>query len=83
MLRYPRLNHPLFSDTLIAGTKSKQGNKNAQVYGSSFGWCRAFPMAMKGDAHDTLPLLFKQDGVPPDMIMDNSKEQLSKAFRKK
>ena len=83
MLRYPRLNHPLFSDTLIAGTKSKRGNKNAQVYGSSFGWCRAFPMATKGDAHDTLPLLFKRDGVPPDMIMDNSKEQLSKAFRKK
>ena len=40
-------------------------------------------MTAKGDAHDTLPLLFKQDGMPPDMIMDNSKEQLSKAFRKK
>ena len=73
MLRYPRLLHPLFSDTLIAGTMSKRGNKNAQVYGSSFGWCRAFPMRLKSEAHESLPLLFKQDGVPSEMIMDNSK----------
>ena len=40
-------------------------------------------MKLKSDAHDTFPLLFKCDGVPLEIIMDNSKEQLSSDFRKK
>ena len=83
MLRYRRLPHDLYTDTLIAGTVSKRGNKNAQVYGTSFGWCRAHPMERKSQAHETVSLLFKRDGVPPAMIMDNSKEQLSTEFRRK
>ena len=72
MLRYDRLPHDIFTDTMIAGTVSKRGNKNAQVYTTSYGWCRAFPMTKKSDAHETLSLLFKRDGVPPTMIMDNA-----------
>ena len=83
MLRYPRLPHTLFTDTLIAGTVSTRGNKYAQIYASNFGWARAFPMAKKGDAHETLSLLFKRDGVPPEMIMDGSKEQTLGTFSKK
>ena len=69
MLMYDRLPHALFSDTFIAGSVSKRGNKYAQIYGASFGWARAFHMAKKGDTHETLYLLFKWDGVPPKMIV--------------
>jgi hypothetical protein len=37
MLCYKQLPHPVFTDTLIAGTTSKHGNKYAQVYATSFG----------------------------------------------
>ena len=83
MLRYPRLTHPLFTDTMIAGTVSKRGNKNSRVYGTSFGLTRFPPMKLKSDDNETLSLLFKHDGVLPEMIMDNSKEQLSSDFCKK
>ena len=69
-LIYDQTNHPLFTYTLIAGTTSKRGNKYAQVYGTSFGWERANPMKLKSKAHNTLFVLFKSDGVPPDMVMD-------------
>ena len=32
-------------------------------------------MAKKGDAHQALSLLFQQDGVPPKIIVDGSKQQ--------
>jgi len=44
MLRYKRLPHPVFSNTMFAKTAAVGGNKCAQVYTTSFGWCRAFPM---------------------------------------
>jgi hypothetical protein len=40
-------------------------------------------MKRKGDAHETLSLLFHRDGVPPVMIMDGSKEQTLSDFRRK
>ena len=80
MVRYPRLPHTLFTDIMISGTVSKRGNKNAQVYGTSFSWTTLLPMKLNSDTHETLPLLFKRDGVPPEMIMDKSKEQLSRNF---
>ena len=83
MLRYRRLPHNCFTDTLISGTVSKQGNKYAQAYCTSFGWSRAFPMKRKGEAHETLSLLFKRDGVPPVMIMDGSNEQTKGDFARK
>ena len=83
LLRYPRLPHTVFTDTMIAGTVSQRGNKYAQVYATSYGWGRSFPMARKGDAHHTLDLLFKRDGVPPEMVMDGSKEQTQGQFAKK
>ena len=83
MMRYPRIPHTLFTDTMIAGTVSQRGNKNCQIYASSYGWGRAFPIARKGDAHHTLDILFKNDGVPPDMVMDGSKEQTLGPFAKK
>ena len=40
-------------------------------------------MKMKSDAQDTLSLTFKRDGVPPRMIVDDSKEQTLGTFRRK
>jgi hypothetical protein len=40
-------------------------------------------MKCKGEAHETLSLLFHWDGVPPSMITDNSKEQILGEFKRK
>ena len=40
-------------------------------------------MKKKSEAHETLSLMFKRDGVPPRMIVDNSKEQSLGEFRRK
>ena len=42
-----------------------------------------FPMYKKGDAHEALSLLFQQDGVPPKMIDDSSKDQTLGDFKRK
>ena len=82
-LRYRRLQHDVFTDTMKAGTLSRRKNLYAQVYTTGFHWCRANPMRAKSDAHDTLSLLFQRDGVPPTMVMDGSKEQTLGKFKKK
>ncbi len=74
MLWYKRVLHTMFSDTLFAGSVLRQGNEMAQVYAMYFGWARAHPMKHKGDAHETLSLVFRRDGVPPTMVTDDSKE---------
>ena len=83
ILSYPCLPLPSFNETMIAGAVSNYGNNNAQVYGIFFGWASFPPMKLKSDAHETFPLLFKRDGAPPEIIMDNSKEQLIIYFCKK
>ena len=40
-------------------------------------------MKKKIEAHETLSLMFKRDGVPPRVIVDNSKEQSLGDFRQK
>jgi hypothetical protein len=75
MLCYKQLPHTVFTDTMFAATPSKRGNKMAQVYSTSFGWARAHPMKSKGEAHETLSLVFHRDGVPPTMVVEDSKEQ--------
>ena len=61
------MQHDVFGDTLLAGTKSKRGNKYAEVFVTKFGWLHVLPMDKKGDAHEALSLLFKRDVVPPNM----------------
>ena len=75
MLRYNRLPHPMFTNTLLASTTSQRGHKFAQVFATSYGWSRTIPMTKKSDAHFALDRLFRHEGVPPEMIMDGSKEQ--------
>ncbi len=40
-------------------------------------------MTRKGEAHETLSLLFHCDGVPPTMVFDGSKEQCKGDFKRK
>ena len=83
MLRYNRLPHSIFTDTLIAGTRTSRGNKYSQIFATSYGWSRSFGLRAKSEAHESLSLLFKRDGVPPEMIMDGSKEQTQGIFKRK
>ena len=55
----------------------------AQAYATSFGWARAHPMKCKGDAHETLSLVFQRNGVPPTMVTNDSKEQTKGEFQRK
>ncbi len=75
MLRYKHVLHTMFSDMLFAGSVSQQSNKMAQVYAMSFGLARAHLMKRKGDAHETLSLVFQHNDVPPTMVTNDSKEQ--------
>ena len=65
----------MFTNTLIAGTTSQRGNKVAQVFATSYGWSCTISMTKKSDAPFALDRLFRHEGVPPEMIMDGSKEQ--------
>ena len=40
-------------------------------------------MAKKGDEHEALSLLFQRDVLPPNMIVDSSKEQTLGIFKRK
>jgi hypothetical protein len=83
MFCYTQLPRTTFTDTMFAGTPSRSGNKCAQVYATSFGWARAHPMTRMGKAHETLPLLFHHDGVPPAMVLDGSNKQCKGDFKRK
>ena len=83
-LRYRRLMHDMFTDTLEAKVISWfRRNRYAQVFATRFGWARVYPMQKKSDAHEGLSLLAQREGVPPTIVMDGSKEQTLGLFRKK
>jgi hypothetical protein len=81
MMRYNRIPHTVFTDTLKSTVKSKRQNTHAQVYCTDFGWTRAYPMKTESEAHYTLSSLFKDVGVPNKMVMDNAKMQVLGKFR--
>ena len=82
-LRCHCLAHLVFSDTTFDSTVSRKGNRWEQVYATDFGWTRAFPMASRSEAHETLSLLFVRDGVPPTCICDNARELVQGKFHQK
>ncbi|KAI2500399.1 Reverse transcriptase (RNA-dependent DNA polymerase) [Fragilaria crotonensis] len=82
-LRYRRLAIDCFTDTLISNTPSRRNNRYAQIFATADGWCRAYPIEKKSQAHEGLSLLFQREGVPNTMIMDGAREQTMGLFRKK
>ena len=75
--------HILYFQTVFVSTVSRRSNRCAQVYATDFGWARAFPMASRSEAHETLSLLFVRDGVPPTCICDNARELVQGKFHQK
>ena len=64
------------ADTLKSSVKSKNQNTHAQEYCTDYGcWIHAYPMKTERGAHHTLSLLFKDVGVPNQMVMDGAKTQ--------
>ena len=82
-LQYRLLQHDVSGDTLLDGTKSKRGNKYAEVFVTKFGWSRAFTIDKKGDVQEAISLLFQRDGVPPKVIVDGPKEHTLEVFKRK
>ena len=66
----------MFLEMLVASTVSKRGNKWTQVYDTDDGWAKVNPMTSRGEAHESLFLLFARDGVLPAHIPDNPKEMI-------
>lgn len=82
-LRYRRLKHPVYHDTLFSSITSSRLNTCAEVYVTDFSWSRCFPMKSKSDAHYTLDELYHRYGVPDRLISDNAKELTQGEFARK
>ena len=80
---YKFLPHSLFSDTIKSGCVSKIGSKYGQAYCIYSKWSRCHPMKLKSEAHESLSMIFKCDGVPPKIIVDNAKYQSLGKFSRK
>ena len=59
----------------------QRGNRCTQVYATDFGWARAFPMASRSKAHETLLLLLARDDVLQACICANAKEMNQGKFQ--
>jgi len=81
-MRFKRLRHNMYTNTMKASVPSRSKDLYAQVFVTGFRWARAFPMKKKSDAVHALDLLLHRDGAPEKMIMDGSKEQTLGKFRK-
>jgi hypothetical protein len=82
-LQYHLLPVTMCTDTMYSTILSRQQNKAAHIFCTSFGFVRAFPMNKESEAHEALSLLFHRDGLPNVMVMDGAKAQVEGQFRKK
>jgi hypothetical protein len=82
MLRYPRRDAKVYSDTWFARVKSLRGNTCAQVYGTDFRFVKAVTMESKKDAYYSLEEFFRLCGIPAALIPDNAKELTQGNFAK-
>ena len=83
MLRHPRLDTKVYTDTMFGKVKSLRGNKCAQVYCTSFQYVKVIPMVKKSQAHLSLDKFFNEVGVPMQMVPDNAPELVKGDFRQK
>ena len=59
MFRYNRFTHPMFTDTLLAGTASQRGHKFALLFATYYGCSCTIPTTKKSDAPFALDRLFR------------------------
>lgn len=72
-LRYRRLGHDVYHDTLHARVISLRGHKFSEIYCTGFGWSRNFPISRISEVHDTLNLFLNRYGIPSALISDGAK----------
>lgn len=79
MLRYNRLRCPLYTDTLLASERcvSVRGYTCAQIFASEFGFIFPCLMRKRADMSLATKRLFKEIGVPTELICDRAREQYS------
>ena len=85
MLRYRRLSTDIFSDTMYASKRTGKSVRNytcAQVFATDFGWIHVIPMTKEKDCHLAFKSLFKDFGVPSNLILDGAKAQIEGESRK-
>jgi hypothetical protein len=82
-MKYHLLKVTCFTDTTFSNTKSRVGNKAAEVFFTDDGWIILFPMNKGNGKHESLTLLFHREGVPNAMEMYGVKPQVQGDFRRK
>jgi transposase InsO family protein len=82
-LRYKRLHHNVYHDTMKANVKSLRGNKCCEIYATDFGWSRAFPLEKESNVHESLDLFLSRYGIPEALVSDNARAYLGGNFKKK
>ena len=79
MLRYPRINVIVFTDTFFAKKKtftSTRGNTCCQVFVTENNYVTVKPMTSRSGFPKALKSFFKDEGVPPAIVADGAKEQV-------
>ena len=69
----------LFSDMMFPSTVFRRANVHKYMPQTLDG-LKAFPMASRSEAHETLSLLVARDDVPSACICDNAKEMIQRKF---
>lgn len=80
-VRYKRLGHAVYHDTLSSQQVSMRMNKYSEIYATDFGWSRNFPMKKESDAHETLKLFLKRFGIPESLISDGARALIAGKFK--
>jgi hypothetical protein len=82
-VKYKRLDHPVYHDTLMSTVKSKRGNNCSEMYATDFGWSRNFPMKKVSDVHETLDLFLHRYGLPKELVSDGAQAYIGGEFKRK
>ena len=82
-LCYHCLAHPVFSETMFASTVSRGAIDVHKYMPQTLDVQRAFPIAFRNEAYETLMLLFVRDEVLPACVCDNAKEMVQGKFYQK
>jgi transposase len=81
-LRYKRLHHQVFNDTMIASVKYLRGNTCCEIYATDLRWSRAFPIAKILEVQKT-DLFLSRYGIPEVLVSDNHNAYLGGNIKKK
>jgi hypothetical protein len=73
-LNHKQLATKFYSDTLFPRVTSLHGNTCAQLFCTSYGYAKVYPMKLKSEAGSKLNELCSNVGIPPRIFTDNAGE---------